>query len=90
VAESQREEEAMGNDEDDGLVARMHLPRLQLAGRGKPINIYMDMGAEDVDALAAATCRNPGADAAGADAELEPTTTWPRSASTREMEPASI
>jgi hypothetical protein len=37
--------------EDDGRVARMHLPPLQLAGVRKPISIYMDMGAEDVDAL---------------------------------------
>jgi hypothetical protein len=29
----------------------MHLPPLQLAGVRKPISIYMDMGAEDVDAL---------------------------------------
>jgi hypothetical protein len=37
--------------EDDGRVARLLLPPLQLAGVRKPVNIYMDMGAEDVDAL---------------------------------------
>jgi hypothetical protein len=29
----------------------MHLPPLQLAGVRKPVNIYMDMGPEDVEAL---------------------------------------
>jgi len=37
--------------EDDGRVAGMHLPPLQLAGVRKPVNIYMDMGPEDVEAL---------------------------------------
>jgi hypothetical protein len=37
--------------EDEGRVARMHLPPLQLAGVRKPVNIYMDMGPEDVEAL---------------------------------------
>jgi hypothetical protein len=32
-------------------VARLHLPPLELAGVRKPVNIYLDMGAEDVDAL---------------------------------------
>jgi len=32
-------------------VARLLLPPLQLAGVRKPVSIYMDMGAEDVDAL---------------------------------------
>jgi len=37
--------------EDEGRVARMHLPPLQLAGVRKPVNIYIDMGPEDVEAL---------------------------------------
>jgi len=37
--------------EDDGWVARLHLPPLELAGVRKPVNIYLDMDAEDVDAL---------------------------------------
>jgi hypothetical protein len=37
--------------EDEGRVAGMHLPPLQLAGVRKPVNIYMDMGPEDVEAL---------------------------------------
>ena len=37
--------------EDDGRVARLRLPHLELAGVRKPVNIYMDMGAEDVEAL---------------------------------------
>jgi hypothetical protein len=37
--------------EAEGRVARMHLPPLQLAGVRKPVNIYMDMRADDVDAL---------------------------------------
>ena len=37
--------------EDDGRVARLHLPPLELAGVRKPVNIYLDMDAEDVDAL---------------------------------------
>jgi len=32
-------------------VARLHLPPLELAGVRKPVNIYLDMGAEAVDAL---------------------------------------
>ena len=37
--------------EDDGRVARLHLPPLELPGVRKPVNIYLDMGAEHVDAL---------------------------------------
>jgi len=37
--------------EDDGRVARLRLPPLELAGVRKPVNSYLDMGAEDVDAL---------------------------------------
>ena len=35
----------------DRRTARMHLPLLQLAGVRKPVNIYLDMDAEAVDAL---------------------------------------
>jgi len=37
--------------EDDGRVARLHLPPLELADVRKPVNIYLDKGAEDVEAL---------------------------------------
>lgn len=36
---------------DDQRTARVHLPPLQIAGMPKPINIYVDMDAEAVDAL---------------------------------------
>jgi hypothetical protein len=36
--------------EDDGRVARLRLPPLELAGVRKPVDIYL-VGAEDVDAL---------------------------------------
>jgi hypothetical protein len=35
----------------DQRTARLHLPPLQLAGVRKPVNIYMDLDAEAVDAF---------------------------------------
>ena len=35
----------------DQRMARLHLPPMQLAGVRKPVNIYMDMDAEAVDAF---------------------------------------
>jgi hypothetical protein len=35
----------------DQRTARLHLPPMQLAGARKPVNIYMDLDAEAVDAF---------------------------------------
>jgi len=35
----------------DQRMARLHLPALRLAGVSKPVNIYMDMDAEAIDAF---------------------------------------